>query len=91
MSLAINVDHVTDVLLADGWHPCDPMDYSQDVGDDGAVSSFDLDAYEYLDVDDSALLPGGREDLVPATGFTFYEDGQRICGPITSIIAVRTR
>lgn len=104
MSLMIDIDNVTAVLLADGWH--------QVHGD-----SFDLDAYEYiqapkpyepsLDVDRrgraawesqvETLLGGGREQLVPATGFSFHErvggPTNIVCisGPLTSILAVRTR
>lgn len=90
MSLYIDVDTVTAVLLADGWHQV-------------ADASFNLDAYEFVwsgtdgitvvesDEDALLLLAGGRESLVPATGFSFKEEGGgwQIAGPITSILAVR--
>jgi hypothetical protein len=101
MSLAIDIDAVTAVLLADGWH---------EVIDD----SFYLDAYEFLespkpedpnldrerrghaawDSDAQTVLGGGQQRLVPATGFSFQtEFTDTICwlsGPLTSILAVRT-
>jgi hypothetical protein len=40
MSLAINVDRVEAVLLADGWHEVSLNDES--------VSSFTLDAYDFI-------------------------------------------
>lgn len=39
MSLAVDVDRVAQVLLADGWHT---VDFNE------GVSSFDLDAYEFI-------------------------------------------
>jgi hypothetical protein len=85
MSIAINIDHVTEVLLADGWHTV-------------ADESFALDSYEYLqyhpnpDRDPFVLLGGGREPLIPATGFTFTETtGHRISGPLTAVLAVREK
>lgn len=75
MSIAIQVDNVTAVLLADGWH---------DVADD----TFDLDSYEYLHGDH--LLHGGGNSGVCATGFTFRETGgQLLSGPLTAVLAVR--
>lgn len=100
MSLAIDVDDVTAVLLADGWHEV-------------ANRSFELDAYEYLwsgmvDVTVEGLrqgrgeFGGDRKPLVVhaggnsgicATGFAFTEKGQdgpvQIAGPLTSILAIR--
>ena len=80
MSLAIDIDSVTGVLLADGWH---------EVIND----SFDLDAYEYMQGEGerrTMLFGGGHEKLIPATGFTFQSAGSEwITGPLTSILAVR--
>ena len=85
MSLAINVDQVYAVLLADGWHECD-------MWKDGR-SSFMLDAYGYTEPregkDPFICLGGGVEKLVPATGFCFEESHVRVCGPITAILAVK--
>lgn len=78
MSLYINVDLVTEVLLADGWHA---------VADD----SFTLDSYEFH-WNDQLLLRGGQVDGVPSTGFFFIEHmGDVVTGPLTSVLAVRTR
>lgn len=81
MSLCIGIDDVTEVLLVDGWHSV-------------FKESFDLDAYEYVSGsdgtnDDAPLLYNGERQGC-STGFNFIdEDGDRISGPITSIIAIR--
>lgn len=76
MSLYIDVDKVTEVLLADGWHAVE----------DG---SFDLDSYEYHHGDH--MLHGGGNYGVCATGFTFRNaDGHSMFGPLTAILAVKT-
>jgi len=101
MSLAIDIDAVTAVLLADGWH---------EVMDD----SFCLDAYEFIESpkpgdpnldrerraraawesDVLTVLGGGQERLVSATGFSFQTEFADtigwLSGPLTSILAVRT-
>jgi hypothetical protein len=84
MSLAINVGEVWRVLLADGWHDVAPS------ADSNQVSSFKLDAYEYVDGD----LSGGQERAagVSVLGFSFSEDGGgQLYGPLTSILAVDTK
>lgn len=81
MSLAIDVARVRSVLLADGWH---------------AVSdgSFTVDAYEFVtwDVDgieNPVSLAAGDDDAVSAAGFAFRTtDGDRVAGPLTSVLAV---
>jgi hypothetical protein len=78
MSLAIDAARVIEVLLPDGWH---------------RVSNFQLDAYEYMEYyeDNSTFLlfGGGQSPLITSTGFTFIdEQGRRIDGPLTSILAV---
>jgi hypothetical protein len=82
MSLAIDVDRVNSVLLADGWHEV-------------AETSFDLDSYEYLSYEggpheDPMVLHGGGHSGVCATGFAFKESatGRFIAGPLTAIHAV---
>lgn len=78
MSLAIDPDAVTHVLLADGWH-------------DVKNSSFDLDSYEFITADGDVLHDGGNVGVC-ATGFSFTTaDGSyRLSGPLTAILAVRT-
>jgi hypothetical protein len=87
MSLAIDVDRVTAVLLDDGWHPV-------------ADNSFAIDSYEFLwwsecqckddDDDDPMVLHGGGQSGVCAAGFSFKTlDGDVIAGPLTAIVAVR--
>jgi hypothetical protein len=100
MSLAIDVDRINRVLLADGWHAV-------------KGGSFDLDSYEYIDVgpeynpdlDDLQMgkeqfeqrarqtLHGGGQSGVCATGFAFRseEEGKVIAGPLTAILAVEYR
>lgn len=98
MSIAIDIDKVTAVLLADGWH---------DVAWKKSESTFELDSYEYVDGDhfkklaakgsdptSAFRLVGGAEESVgvPATGFSFRTgSGENMAGPITAILAVRTR
>ena len=90
MSLAIDIDTVTRVLLADDWHAV-------------ADQSFTLDAYEFLwsgqsglkvkDLPDSyspMIMHSGGQSGVCATGFSFLTtDGSRMAGPLTAILAVR--
>ena len=88
MSLAIDTNAVTGVLLADGWHVV-------------AGQSFDLDAYEFIESrkpaygdeiarDPAVILGGGRAEGVCATGATWREkSGARISCPLTSVLAVR--
>lgn len=99
MSLAIDVDTVVRVLLADGWH---------DVED----ASFGLDSYEYLwsgrsgvsvadldrrqgdpeyryDRNEPMILHGGGASGICACGFVFKtKDGTKLYGPLTAILAV---
>jgi hypothetical protein len=95
MSLAIDVDNITHVLLADGWH---------EVHD----ASFGTDSYEFVGgerTDDSPMLEGGQEKHIPepghrgstsrehvaAAGFSFTEGDHILCGPLTSVLAVKTQ
>ncbi len=76
MSLAIDVEHIDEVLLPDGWHT---------VG----RGSFALDAYEFIE--DGVLSHGGGNSGVCATGFVFKEvEGSYLRGPLTAIRAVRS-
>lgn len=77
MSLLIDVETVTAVLLADGWHDVIP-------------GTFYLDAYEFVSSDQSETLHRGGQSGVSATGFSF-SDGLRttISGPLTAVLAVR--
>lgn len=82
MSLAISTDHVTSVLLADGWHEVASME-------DGR-SSFDLDSYEFHQ--GRLCVHGGGNSGVCSTGFTFTTpQGDTLIGPLTAILAVKTR
>lgn len=78
MSLAIEVDDVTAVLLADGWHTV-------------ANKSFALDSYEYVWGADDQVMHGGGNSAICATGFTFTtENGSTmVAGPLTAVLAVR--
>lgn len=80
MSLAIDVDLVERVLLADGWHPV-------------LNESFSIDSYEFIWTDEGAdqLLHGGGTNGVCASGFLFEElTGKWLSGPLTAILAVQT-
>jgi hypothetical protein len=80
MSLAIDVDNITHVLLADGWH---------EVQD----ASFGIDSYEFMSrqgMGNSPMLGGGQEKHVAASGFSFTEGDHILSGPLTSVLAVKT-
>jgi len=87
MSLAIDVDKITGVLLADGWHVVDKNREGK--------STFGIDSYEYLwycredKYDPEVLLGGGRDSHTTAYGAHWEERGgvEMFC-PITSILAV---
>lgn len=76
MSLAIDLDEVTAVLLPDGWHTVNNQ-------------SFTTDAYEYVH-GDHLIVGGGQVAGVPSTGFAFQDadTGTWIVGPLTSIHAI---
>lgn len=82
MSLAINTQKVTAVLLSDGnWYDVEP-------------GSFDLDAYEFFAGDfyenmDYSVTPPLWKDVPCSTGFLFKNSGTLMMGPATAIQAVR--
>ncbi|MDV6231942.1 hypothetical protein [Rhodococcus cercidiphylli] len=87
MSLFIDVDTITHVLLVDGWHEVKP-------------GSFYTDSYEFVsEVDDKGgfhtEVGGGAVPGVPHTGFQFEDPfpaagaGNLVVGPLTAILAVR--
>ena len=83
VSLYINPDEVSAVLLADGWHEV-------------AAGSFDLDSYEFGECDadgaPSLTIHSGGQSGVCATGFAFTTPEQdQVYGPLTAILAVRCR
>lgn len=95
MSLAIEVDEITHVLLADGWHT---------VHD----ATFGVDSYEFMGREgtgDSSILGGGQEkhiaaaghrgstsrEHIAAAGFSFTEGDHVLCGPLTSVLAVKVK
>ena len=78
MSIAIDLDRVSGVLLADGWH---------DVGD----SSFIIDAFEFLR---QGKVTFGRRRLPSAMsmGAGWIEpSGTTIYCPVSAILAVKTK
>ena len=85
MSLAIEINQITHVLLADGWH---------EVTD----GSFDIAPYEFgrtvtAESGEHGFVPlsAAQDSDVHPVGFAFTEarTGASICGPLTSVIAVR--
>jgi hypothetical protein len=90
MGLAIDIDEVEAVLLADGWH---------DVVFFEGKSSFETDAYEFIQKGDekSFDLRVGRGTVegVPSMGAQWSElRKNQICKiscPLTAILAVRER
>lgn len=83
MSLLIDPNAVTAVLLTNGWH---------EVGQRDGVSTFNLDAYEFGYIQDDGeitILHGGGRSGVCAAGFQFETAGEYVSGPLTAIFAVR--
>lgn len=94
MSLCIDVNTVTRVLLADGWH-------------DVADASFEIDAYEFVwsgsdrlvrDVGwsgsrDPIVLLGGGQSGICSTGFRFHTPDGRVVrtGPMTAVLTATTQ
>jgi hypothetical protein len=75
MSLAIDVDIIEKVLLADGWHEV-------------ADASFEIDSYEYVHRGQAVLSAGAIPGLI-AMGAQWKEpSGTVIACPITAILAV---
>ena len=73
MSLNINVDDVTSVLLADGWH---------EVID----KSFVIDAYEFLD---GGKTHSFRKGVYSTGARWKGKGGESIACPIRSIVAIK--
>lgn len=76
MSLAIEVDDVTSVLLTDGWHKV-------------IDKSFEIDAYEFTH-EKELRVGGGQVEGVSSTGVRWKEpEGSWIACPFERILAVR--
>lgn len=84
MSLYIEADKVTRVMIGNEWHEVKSID---------GISIFDIDSYEiHSESSDCMLLLGGGSPLIPAHGFMFLTpDGRTIYGPLTSVQAIETR
>ena len=76
VSLDIHIEDVVEVLLADGWHVVHGR-------------TFELDAFDFTHK--GRRVHGGGDSGVCATGFSFVTDqeGSRLAGPLTSILALR--
>lgn len=76
MSLRIDTDAVTEVLIAGTWYTV-------------ADKSFDLDSYEFIW--DGRCIHGGGNSGVCATGYSFKIKGRaiRMSGPLTAVQGVR--
>jgi hypothetical protein len=76
MSLDIDTEGVAEVLLSDGWHVVHGK-------------TFELDEFEFTY--QGRRVHGGGDSGVCATGFSFVTDqeGSRLAGPLTSILALR--
>ncbi len=92
MSLEIDVEKISEVLLADGWHKVSA------VGD--GRSSFGLDVYEFQEPhgqeqpdpqpNPAQQAKEGKESHGARTGARWTEsDGSRVFCPVTSILAVK--
>lgn len=75
MSLALQLDKVSWVLLANEWYEV----YQQ---------SFSLDSYEYLW--EEQIIHGGGQSGLCAIGFMFEDTSRNhLAGPLSSIQAIR--
>jgi hypothetical protein len=85
MSLAINVDNVGKVLLADGWHDVDTQ-WRDGTEEGKATSSFCVDAYEFIH---GSQIVGNLDSS--AAGFSFVSPGSDATtfGPLSAILAVK--
>lgn len=85
MSLLIDIDRISAVLLPDGWHSVAPLP-------DGR-SSFVVDSYELFEGGGGGypVLRGGQVSGIVSTGFEFTETGtlKVYVGPLTSVMALR--
>jgi hypothetical protein len=81
VSLGINIDKVTRVLLPDGWHDVDPFD-------DGR-SSLVTDAYELVEYGRDGSPEHWVQPKAECTGIGFIDAGtkRRICAPLTAVLA----
>ena len=97
MSLWINLDLIEAVLLPDGWHTVqggmglDAYEYIWWGDSDEDWRKAREYRTKYKDGMPHVLLGGGREPLIPATGFHFTCECGHMAGPLTSIVAVRYR
>ena len=77
MSLAIDTNSISEVLLNCGWIKIQ-------------LGSFDLDSFEFVENNPFYLVHGGGASDICATGFIFTDlKGARVYGPMTSILAVK--
>ena len=90
MSLAIDVDTVVKVCVAGKWHDVKLWHEGYKT-----LSSFYIDAYEYIsrsDPDDwnTRIEHGGGDHDICSAGFSFADEatGLRVSGPLTSLDAV---
>jgi hypothetical protein len=74
MSMAIDVERVTSVLLPDGWYEV-------------SEGSFAVGSYEYLQSGESVYWGSGPASI--PSGFSYENSGTRIAGPLTTVLAVR--
>jgi hypothetical protein len=88
MSLEIDVEKISEVLLADGWHKVSA------VGD--GRSSFGLEIYEFREAKPATQespvpqTKEGQEQTASRSGARWTEsDGSRVFCPVTSILAVK--
>ena len=83
MSLAIDIDKVTHVMVGDEWH--------QVLWWDRGISSFYIDSYEFIEKhthDDNLEVFQGKE----TTGFGFETtDLEWFYGPLSQLQAVRSK
>ena len=89
MSIGIDIDGIEMVLLADGWHTVDWRENFDTEEPEKMVSTFGVDAYEYLWMTDPDNPHSFQSKEAGYSGFEFIEEGAHIAGPLSAIVAVR--
>jgi hypothetical protein len=83
LDIAIDIDHVTAILLADGWHEM----FMQSDG----TSTFTIGRQHYtMQYGTASVTPLAFTEREVPLGFTFHAlDGTTVSGPLSSVLAVR--
>ena len=95
MSLAIEVDDVTQLLLADGWHTVDDASFESTLTSSGGMKAWTTARVLEVVKTSTSRQQGHRgstaREHIAAAGFSFTEGAHVLCGPLTSVLAVKIK